>query len=224
MPKWQGWRDRRRADAHVHFLRAGLAQHLDDLRRGGAAHDGVVDDDDALALDHLLQRVELQVDALVAHALVGLDERAADVAVLDEALGVGDAGLVRVADGGGGRGVRHADDDVGVDGRLAGQLAAHVHAHRVQQLVADDAVGAGEVDVLEDAEGVALLLDGLHRVEAVLVDDDRLAGLDLADERRAEVVEGAGLGGDDPAVAVELADAERADAVGVAHGDQRRRA
>ena len=110
--------------------------------------------------------------------------------------------FVRVADSGGGGGVGHADDDVGVDGGLAGELAAHVHAHRVEELVADDAVGAGEVDVLEDAEGVALLLDGLHGVEAVLVDDDRLAGLDLADELGAEVVEGAGLGGDDPAVAV----------------------
>ena len=36
----------------MHFLRAGVAHHLHDLARGGAAHDGVVDQHDALAVDH----------------------------------------------------------------------------------------------------------------------------------------------------------------------------
>ena len=90
----------------------------------------------------------------------------------------------------------------------------------MEQLVADDAVGSGEVDVLEDAQRVAFLLNALHRVEALFVDNDRLTGLDFAHEVRAEVVESAGLGGDNPAVAVELADTERAYAIGVSHRDQ----
>ncbi len=114
----------------------------------------------------------------------------------------------------------HADDDVGFDGRLPGQLAAHVHAHRVEEFVSQNAVRAGEVDVLEDAEGIALLLDGLGGVESLTIDDDGLARLHFAHEFGAEVVERAGLGGDDPAVAVEFADAERADAVWIAHGDE----
>src|SRR6266542_3458459 len=197
-----GVADRRGADAHVHLFRARLAQHLDDLRGCRATDDRVVDDDEALALDDLLHRVELQVYALVAHALVGLDEGAANVAVLHETFRIRDASLMRVPDRGRRGGVRHADNQVGLDGRLAGQLTAHVHAHRVEELVADDAVGAGEVDVLEDAQRVALLLNGLHRVEALFVDNDRLTGLDLAHEFGAEVVESAGLGGDNPAVAV----------------------
>src|SRR5713226_1017446 len=43
-------RDRRRGDAEVHLLGAGLAHHLHDLHRGRAAHERVVDQHDALAL------------------------------------------------------------------------------------------------------------------------------------------------------------------------------
>ena len=32
----------------MHFFRAGVADHADDLLAGGAAHDGVVDKDNAL--------------------------------------------------------------------------------------------------------------------------------------------------------------------------------
>src|SRR2546428_9768843 len=42
--------DRRRADAHVHLARAGPPQEAHDRPAGGPAHDGVVDDDHALAL------------------------------------------------------------------------------------------------------------------------------------------------------------------------------
>ena len=60
----------------MHLGRARVEQHLHDLLRRVAAHDRVVDDDDALARD-LGERVELQLDALPAQLLVGLDERAA---------------------------------------------------------------------------------------------------------------------------------------------------
>ena len=52
------------------------------------------------------------------------------------------------------------------------------------------------------------------------IDLDDFAGLDFALHGDAEVFEGARFGGDDPAVA-EPADAERADAHGVAHGEER---
>ena len=69
----------------MHLARARVEQHRHDLARRVAAHDRVVDDDDALAGD-LGERVELQPDALLAQALLGLDERPADVAVLDQPL------------------------------------------------------------------------------------------------------------------------------------------
>ena len=110
---------RRRADAHVHLGRAGLAQHPDERALGVAAHDRVVDDHQALAADDVAQRVELEPDAELAQRLRRLDERAADVGVLGQALAERDAGLRGVADGGGRPGLRHRDDQVGLDGVLA---------------------------------------------------------------------------------------------------------
>ena len=79
--------DRRRRDAQVHLGGAGLAQHLHELALRGAAHDRVVDHDEALAGDVLAQRVELHAHGRLAQRLARRDEAAADVAVLDDALG-----------------------------------------------------------------------------------------------------------------------------------------
>ena len=102
----------------------------DDLPRRVAADDRVVDDDDALAGD-LGERVELQPDALLAQPLVGLDERAADVAVLDQALAERDPARAREADRGRRAGVGDRHHEVGLDRRLLGEPLAHPHARRV---------------------------------------------------------------------------------------------
>ena len=78
--------------------RAGLAQHPDQRALGVAPDDRVVDHDQPLAGDHVAQRVELEPDAELTDGLAGLDERAADVGVLDQPLAVRDAGLLGVAD------------------------------------------------------------------------------------------------------------------------------
>ena len=52
-----------------------VEEHLHDLPRRVSAHDRVVDDHDPLAGD-LGERVELQLDPLLAQPLLGLDERA----------------------------------------------------------------------------------------------------------------------------------------------------
>ncbi len=150
-PVVAGVADRRRRDPQVHLARPGVAQHADDLPRRVAAHDRVVDDDDPLAGDDLRQRVELEPQAALAQLLAGLDEGAGDVAVLDQAVvagqprGAGEARRGRVA------GVRHRDHQVGLDRRLAPEDLAHPAAHLLQHLALEAAVGAGEVDVLEDA-------------------------------------------------------------------------
>src|SRR5215470_2018673 len=60
----------RGGDAHVHLARTGRPHHLDDLAAGGAAHDGVVHDDHALARQHLAVGVELHLDPEVPDALL----------------------------------------------------------------------------------------------------------------------------------------------------------
>src|SRR3954447_6061909 len=93
-------------DPDVDLGGAGLAQHAHQRALGVAAHDRVVDDDQALALDDFLQRVQLQPDAELADRLGRLDERTSDVRVLDQARAERDAGGLRVADGGRGAGLR----------------------------------------------------------------------------------------------------------------------
>ena len=104
---------RRRADAHVDLGGAGLAQHLHQRGLGIAAHDGVVDDDESLARDDLAQRVQLQPDAELADGLRRLDERAADVGVLDQAGAVRDPALLGVTDRGRGAGLGDRNDEIG---------------------------------------------------------------------------------------------------------------
>ena len=94
-----GVRDRRRGDAHVHLAGARLVHQLHDLLRGGAAHDAVVDEHDALAADDAGIGRMLELDAERADALLRLDEGAADVVVADDAELEGDVGFLRKADG-----------------------------------------------------------------------------------------------------------------------------
>ena len=121
-----------------------------------AAHDRVVDDHDALARD-LVERVELDPDALPPQLLVGLDEGAPDVAVLDQALLEGDARALREAHRGRRAGVGDRHHEVGVGRRLLGEPLPHAHARGVHGGAAEAGVGPREVDVLEDAERAAAL-------------------------------------------------------------------
>jgi hypothetical protein len=209
----------RGGDPHVDLGGSGLAQHPHDGALGVAAHDRVVDDHQALAGDHLAQGVELEADAELADGLAGLDEGAAHVGVLHHPLPVGDPGLLGVADRGRRPGLRGGDHQVRLDGMLTGELAAHLGAGLVHAAPCDAGVGAGEVDVLEDA-ALGAGLDHLLAVQALLVHDHHLAGGDLAHEARAADVQRRGLRGDDPA-ALEPAEHQGADALRVAGRVQR---
>ena len=183
----------------MNLLGTGVTQHLDELHHGGAAHDGVVDDDQALALDVVAQRVKLHAHAHGAQLLRRLDKRTAHVTVLDKALAKGNAALVRIALRGRQAGVGHADNQVGLDGLLVRQLATHVVAAGVDALAVHDGVGAGKVNLLKDAVGG--LFGGRHALlghKALGADAQNLAGADVADVLGAHDVERTSLGGNDP--------------------------
>ena len=164
----------------MHFGRAGVAHHLHDLARGGAAHDGIVDQHDALARDHGAVGVVLEAHAKLADLLGRLDEGAADIVVADDADLVGDAGLLGIADRRRHAGIRHRDDHIGLRRRLARELGAHGLAHVVDVAAADDGIRPGEIDVFEDARPRRHRRERLVRVRAFLVEDDHLAVLDVA--------------------------------------------
>ena len=184
----------------MNLLGAGVAQHLDELHHGGAAHDGVVDDDQALALDVVAQRVELHAHAHGTQLLRGLDKRTAHIAILDEALAKGNAALVRITLRGRQAGVGHANDQVGLDGLLVCQLTTHVVAAGVDALAVHDGVGTGKVDLLKDTVGGLFSRRyALLGHQALGADTQDLAGTDVADVLGAHDIECAGLGGNDPA-------------------------
>ena len=156
---------RRRGDAQVDLGGAGLAHHAHDLPRGRAAHDRVVDQHDPLAGDDRAHRVQLHLDAEVADRLLGLDERPADVVVARHAELERQARLAAVADRRVEAAVGHRHDDVGGGRRLARQLRAQTAPDLGHRVAEDHAVGAGEVDVLEEAARRLGLLRQPERLE-----------------------------------------------------------
>src|SRR5262249_45336889 len=170
---------RRRGDAHVHLAGPGVAQHPDDLARGRAADDRVVDQDDPLALHDLADRIQLDLDSEVPDGLLGLDERAADVVIADEAQRERDAGLLRVAE----RGVHarsgHGNHDVRLGRVLPGQPAPEPLPRGGDAPAEDHRVRPGEVDVLEDAGSRDRKREAVRR-DALARQPHDLARLDVA--------------------------------------------
>ena len=101
---------------------------------------------------------------------------------------------------------------------LARQLHPHAHAHGVGQLAAELRVRAREVDVLEHAHRRPRFRGAERegRGQPARVQPHHLARFHLAHELRPQLVERAALGREHVA-AVQPADAERANAVRVAH-------
>ena len=203
----------------MHLGGAGLEQHRHDLPGRVTADDRVVDGDDSLPF-HFGERVELQLHALLAQALVGLDEGASDIAVLDQALAEVDAGGAGEADRRRRARVGDRQDQIGLDGRLLGEPLAHADTGAVDLDARQPRIRPREVEELEHAERAAVRLGhGLLGAAAFVVDHDELAQADFALEPGADEVERAGLGGEHP-VAVEPAEHERPEAVRVAEADQ----
>src|SRR5918995_999001 len=210
--------DRGRRDPEVDLGRAGLEQQLDQLAAGVATYDGVVHDDHPVALDHARQRVELEPDAELAHAVGRLDESPPDVAVLYETLCVRDAAPLRVADRRHHPRVGDGDDHVGLGRRLLRQDLAHPMPGACDLATVEARVGPGEVHVLEDTESPARGLGPVAR-QALVVYNDDLAGLHVAEEPGADDVQAARLAGDG-VTALDFTDAEGTEAMRVPKSDE----
>ncbi len=68
----------------MHFFCAGVPYHADDLAAGGAAHDGVINQDDPLSGEKTAHWIQLELYAEVAHTLLRLNEGAADIVIADQ--------------------------------------------------------------------------------------------------------------------------------------------
>ena len=191
----------------MHLGRAGSAHHLDDLSAGRATDDAVVDQDDTLSGKYGVVGRVLQLHAEIADVISRLNESAADIMVADDAQLERDAALRAVAHRGGNTAIWHRHDDIGLDTALAGEFGADPLARVVDGHGLHLGVRPGEVDVFEHAEpalGGAERLDAAH---TLVVYDDDLAGLDVADEMGADDIERTRFAGEHPAAGALTPDA-----------------
>ncbi len=168
-----------------------------------------------------MDRVQLEANAEVADRLGRLDEGAADVVTPNETelerkpCGFG------VSERGRDAAIGNRDDQIGLDRLVFPQGASHAFAGVVDADSVERGIGAGKVDVLEDAH-VSTLGVGAKRSKAPkarLVDHDHLPRVDVANELGTDQLKRRRLRRDDVR-AVELSEAERAKSVRVPHGDE----
>lgn len=92
------WTDKRRSrNAEVDFLRARIPQNLDNSRARGSPDNGVVYEDDPLAIDYALDRVLFDAHEILSRFLSGSNKRPSDVFILDQANSIGNSRCLRIA-------------------------------------------------------------------------------------------------------------------------------
>lgn len=168
--------------------------------------------------DGFLDEVEFHPHVEIADQLCRLQKRASDVVVAHEGVLVGNPKLLRKTERRVVAGIRHRHDDVGLDGMQPGKLPSHPAAHTVDADVVDEAVRTRKIDILEHAERPLFLVERELRADAVLVDDDDFARLDLADKLGVNEIECARFARQNVS-AVELAERERTESERIADAD-----
>src|SRR5579862_3028940 len=203
----------------MHFTGARISHHLNDLHRRRAAHDRIVDQHNAFAGHYGAIGAVFEPHAKLADVLGWLDKRPPHIVVPDDAQLVGNARLLRVADGGRYSGVGNRYHDINVGRCLARKFNPAGLAHVVDTAATDDRVWSRKIDVFEDAWPRGQLTERLFRMFAVFVENDDFAIFDIAHVLGADDIERTGFGGEDR-TAVELSEHQRPDAQRVARADQ----
>src|SRR6266851_5926287 len=176
---------------------SGAPDHLDDLDRGRAPHDRIVDEDDALTVEIGPARIMLQSDAEVADLICRLDEGPSDIMVADDPQLERQSRFLGIPERRRDARIGNGDDDVRVDMALAREFHADAFARLIHAGPFDDAVGASKVDMLEDTEPALLVAERHHAADPARPNDNNLPGLDVALEFGADNVQRTGLRGQD---------------------------
>ena len=217
-----GMGEGRGRDAVMDLLGAGVPQQADSAGAGGAPHHRVVHQHHPLAGHGGGDGVELDAHAVFPLGLAALDEGAAHILVFDKADAVGNAAFQRIAQRGVQPGIRRADDHIGLHRVFLGQKTAGLQSGFVDAGALNDRVRAGKIDVLEHAQGMGGgVAVGADAAQTEPVGHHDLAGLHIPQHPGAHGVQRAGFRRKGIAGAVgQLADAQRAEPMGVAGGDE----
>ena len=202
-------------DAEVNLLGSSLTEIYHAGLSRSATDDRIIDDDDTFSLHRIADEVEFHANVEIPDELVWLDEGAADVVIADEGRVVGNSELLGETERRINSRIWYRNDDIGLDGVEARQLPPHVHTGLAHSHSAQAAVRAGEVDVLEDAEGFPGRNEGKLRAQTLIIDHHNLSRFEIADECGADQVEGTGLGGEHPRI-TELSERKGAKTIGIA--------
>ena len=170
---------RRATDSEVHFAGAGGAHHLDDLAARRAADDGVVDQNDSLATQQLLDRIQLHLDTEVTDRLPRLDKGPPHVVVPNQSHLKWNTGLLRITDRGSDSRIRNRHDQVCLNARFIGQNTAHPVAAVLNGPAKNRTVGPREIHMFEDALGRGQGGPHLDGTKPAVLDDDHFARLNL---------------------------------------------
>ena len=77
-----------RSTGHVNLAGTGLARHLNNFTTGGAAHNGIVDQQNITALELAGNHVQFLSHRLLAHCLAWHDEGSTDITIFDKPFAV----------------------------------------------------------------------------------------------------------------------------------------
>src|SRR5208282_3445082 len=139
--------------------------------------------------------VQLQLHAEVADRLLRLDESTSDVVVADEAKAKRDATFCGVSDGRGIAGIGDGNDDIGVHGSFARELASHGVAALIDRAPKHQTIGTRKINVFKDAARLRRSRGVKARADAFGPNDDQLTRLNVAFVGGAEQIKSAGFGG-----------------------------
>ena len=205
----------------MYFPGPGGAQQIHDPSAGGAPDNGVIDEDDALALHLRHNGAQLHPHQVHSVPLARRDEGPANVAVFEEAQAKGDPGRLGVAQGRVQTGVRHPHHQirlhrVSLCQKHTGFFPGLVDPHPVH-----DGVGPGKVDVLKDAHGLfRFAAMAPVAADTGLVHGDDLSRQQIPEELCPHSPQGAALRGKDGAAVLPDTHTQRPESMGIPQGNE----
>src|SRR5258708_5502066 len=130
---------------------SGAPDHLDDLDRGRAPHNRIVDEDDALTVKIGPARIMLQSNAEVTDLIGRLDKGPSDVVVADDPQLKRQSRFLSIPERRRDARIGNGDDDVRLDMALAREFDADAFARLIDAGPLDDPVGATKIYILVHA-------------------------------------------------------------------------
>ena len=177
----------------MHLSRARLAHHFNNLAAGGAAHDGIIHQHHALALQHGAIGAVLQLHAQIADLIRGFNEGAPDIMIADDAKLKRDAGFHRIAHRRRHAGIRHWNNQIRRNAAFARQFRTNALACFINRRAFHDAVRPREIDIFKNTKAAFDAAEGLDAAQAVIVNHHQFARFDVAHKFRAHDIQSAGL-------------------------------